>query len=108
MLAVIPGTLVEWAICLGLFVLGCILFVVGNLVFGRKTGGKRLVIFATGAAGSILGCFLLRESFSNPAAPVIAGILGGGSLIVSIGLIGASFASEERVEEAFKVVLRSF
>ena len=108
MLAVIPGTLVEWAICLGLFVLGCILFVVGNLVFGRKTGGKRLVIFAAGAAGSILGCFMLREVFTKPDAPVIAAIFGVGLLIVSLGLIGASFASEERVEEAFKVVLRSF
>jgi hypothetical protein len=108
MLAVIPGTLMEWAICLGLFVVGCILFVVGNLVFGRKTGGKRLVIFAAGAAGCFLAWFLLREAFSKPDAPVIAAILGIGALVISIGLIGASFASEERVEEAFKVVLRSF
>lgn len=108
MIAAIPGYILELAVGLAAVTVGCVLFFVGNRLFGRKTGGKRLVVFAAGIVGIITAYFLLRWAFSGSDAAVVAVLFGGACFLVSVGLLVAAFSPEERLQEAFNIVLRSF
>jgi hypothetical protein len=107
MLALIPSTLVEWALYFGLLASGFFLFVAGNRLFGRDTGGKRLVIFAAGLVASLLGGFIIRALFTMGDASLTEWILGAAFLACGLGLLTVSFASKERVEKIFKSLLGS-
>lgn len=98
----------ELAIGIGVVAVGSVLYYFGNRLFGRKTGGKRLVIFAASIVFVLIGCFLLRLVFARSDASVITAMLGGIGLLLGFRLLFTAFASDESVEEAFKIVLRSF
>lgn len=107
MLAIIPSTVREWVACIAILAIGFALFAVGNLVIGRKTGGKRLVVFSLGAAFEVMGYSILRETFTTDRSTLLL-IVGVGFAIVGLALVIVSFASDKTVENAFKGVLRSF
>ena len=113
MLAVIPTSFEELWIVSAAVLLGWLLLLVGNLVFGlKREGGKRLLVFIVGCGAAGLGIFTCRQSWpafvsqEYPQALII--YLG----IVFFGLgtafLGASvFCSNETVRSCFENILRS-
>ncbi len=111
--ALIPVTPIEWAVCLSIVGVGCLLFAIGNRMFGRKNeGGKRLVLLVAGLAFVLLGLFLCRGSrlaFEVQKYPeAIAFLLGFVTAAFGIYLSGASiFATGKALDNAFEYLKRS-
>ena len=110
--AVIPSSAGEWIIYLVFLLTLLGLFIVGQLTFGRKTGGKRAVMCAAGiilVAVAIAGVLAInREAHSLGSFSVIfLGIVLSGSGILGFCLVGvAIFGSQQKVDEYFAYLLR--
>lgn len=112
-LAVIPSSFGELGLLVVIVLAIGLLYLVGNLLFGGiREGGVRLVVFVVGSGAGGLGWFICRKSWAAFAAQDYPGALGFlfGCAVVLVGvwlLLGAIFASNQKVRGHFAAVMRA-
>ena len=106
---VLKDTLYYILFCLVLILIGSLLYLLGNWIFGKPArGGKRFVLFSSGIAMGLLAVGSIQfaaQSDTAPGVKVIAFCFGVGFGIFAVSSVLCSvLASNQRVEKWFEAI----
>lgn len=106
----LPTSLRDLAIWAAIAGAGGALYLLGNIAFGHREGGRRAVLLGFGFVSGFLGCFFVRHLWSSfhthqyPEALLF--YIGCAATIFAAILIWVSiFGSDRRVKEYFDAVI---
>ena len=106
----LPTSLKELAFCAIILAAGGVLFLLGNITFGHREGGRRAVLLGCASGSGFFGWMIVRHFWddfhANQYPDALPFYLGCGFAVFAAILIGVSiFGSDRRVKEYFDAVI---
>lgn len=106
----LPTSLKELGFCAIIVAAGGVVFLLGNIAYGHREGGRRAVLLGCGFGSGILGWFFVRRLWGHFHAhqypEVLLLLIGCVCIFFAAVLIVVSvFGSDRRVKEYFDAVI---